>query len=449
LLRRYLLLTLGFVVAGVACWGCLVQAEDLFYDIRLAISPEWELNGLVTIHGTAAADLEELVLRVYQPEELSVSSIEVDGIAQNWTKDAQEPSVLRVHTPLTREQTYSLTAEFSGRVPLFHDQSGYGTFAASEHAVVLGAAYPMLAAWDDAWLTGPLLPWGDAVVADVADYRLTMEAPKGWEVVSGGYEIPLGNNVSLVEGQNLRELGIVLVKGYVVQSAEFKSVSIRSFSLPEHSAGSREALRITGEALQLYEALFGPYPYGTLDVVSVPLQWAAGVEYPGLILGGELYYARWEYEPLFFPMIFAHEVAHQWWYAQVGNHQVNEPWVDEALATYSSGLYFEAKGRLEEIVAYWQNSYQLGRRRNPHAMVDSPLWGFADGAGYGGIVYSGGALMLHDIRAHMGDELFLAALRSYLGAHRWGFAWGDDLLRAFAAHSPPSLDAVLARWLSR
>jgi aminopeptidase N len=37
----------------------------------------------------------------------------------------------------------------------------------------------------------------------------------------------------------------------------------------------------------------------------------------------------------------AHEVAHRWWYGLVGNHSVYEPWLDEALATYSALIALE------------------------------------------------------------------------------------------------------------
>jgi pimeloyl-ACP methyl ester carboxylesterase len=37
--------------------------------------------------------------------------------------------------------------------------------------------------------------------------------------------------------------------------------------------------------------------------------------------------------------VAAHEVAHQWWYAVVGNDIYREPWLDEAFAQYSGIIY--------------------------------------------------------------------------------------------------------------
>jgi len=43
--------------------------------------------------------------------------------------------------------------------------------------------------------------------------------------------------------------------------------------------------------------------------------------------------------------IGVHETAHQWWFASVGNNQALEPWLDEALATYSERLFYEKNYR--------------------------------------------------------------------------------------------------------
>ncbi len=434
------------LVTVLLFYGYVCLGQGLAYYMLLSLSADWSFDGVLTVTGTAPERWSELVLRVYQPNYINVSVIEVGCEEQPWWED--DRTTIRIPVSLNRGQTYSLTVAFSGQVPPLHTQSGYGTFAASERVVVLGAAYPMLAAWDDDWLGGPLLPWGDAVVADVAVYRVLVEAPQGWSVVSGGREEALSEGLTMVEGENLRELGIVLLRDHVVQTTVAGDVVLRSFSLPEHTAGGAEALRIAADSVELYEGLFGRYPFSSLDVVAVPLRGAVGVEYPGLILGDVSYYARWEEEPLFFPMIFAHEVAHQWWYAQVGSHQGAEPWVDEALATYSSGLYFETRGRLSEILSYWRNTFHLARGRASAARVDSPLWEFPGGVGYGGIVYSGGALMLHEVRLEMGDEAFFASLRDYLGSHKWGISSGDDLLAALDHRSASALEEIFSRYLS-
>ena len=440
-------------------WSCLALILVLFalgaagaelrYQLHLEVRSDGVLCGNETVSGPAQGNWSEAVFRLYpaslDPSSLFPLSVEVRGEEVPW--DQVHPTAFVVPLGIEAGQTFSLHIAFEGKLPLFEDQLGYGVFARSEAALVLSQSYPMLAPWQGEWLVEPIFPWGDGVVAEVADYTADVTVPPGWELVAGGEESHIGAGEYLVAGENLRELGMVAVQGYEGGTVWAGEVPVRGYFLPEHAEAAAAGIEIAAKALELYAGLFGPYPFPELDVVEVPLRGAAGVEYPGLILVGEEYLARYPNDPLFFPMIFAHEVAHQWWYAQVGSDQVAEPWLDEALATYTSGLFFEAQGRLAEVLSYWQRSYQQGRERNPQARISSPLWEFPDGAGYGGIVYSGGALFLHELRGRMGDEAFFRALRRYLAEYRWKIARGEDFLRILRAESPLPLDDLILSWL--
>lgn len=419
------------------------RGAELHYDLLLKVEATGWIQGSQTVSGVAEGDWQEAVFRLYPAalgQEL-LSPLPEPG----W--DQVHPTALVVPLGCEAGQTFSVHIAFQGQLPSFERQGGYGLFARSEAAMVLAQCYPMLAPWQGGWLVEPVFPWGDGVVAEVADYRAEVWLPPGWKLVAGGEESHMEAGGYLVAGESLRELGMVALDGYVESTETVAGVRVRSFYLPEHAEAGEAALKITCEALALYVELFGPYPWEGLDVVQVPLSGAAGVEFPGLVLAGQDYYARYPQDPLFFPMIFAHEVAHQWWYAQVGSDQVAEPWLDEALATYTSGLFFESQGRLAEIISYWESSYLQGRGRNPQARVSSPLWEFPDGAGYGGMVYSGGALFLHELRGRMGDEAFFRALRRYLAEYRWKIARGEDFLRVLRAESPLPLENLILSWL--
>ena len=427
----------------------LAIAAPWRYEMALSVGSGGEICGEATISGTAPADWPEVVFRLYPAAAgrdcLAVTGAWVEGDEAAW--ESIEPTTVVVPISASAGQTFSLTLSFTGRIPEFAQSHGYGAYARSAHAVVLAQAYPVLAAWDGSWVAHPVLPWGDPLVADVADYAVDLTIPEGWSVVASGIEVEVAPGRYRIEGENLREMGIVLVRGYEIAAASAGGVPVRSFYPPPYRQAGMAALDITVEAMEVFVQHLGPYPFPKLDVVAVPLRMAAGMEYPALLLAGEGYYGRYPFDPLFFPMIFAHEVAHQWWYAEVGNDQVAEPWVDEALATYTSGLYFEAQGRLSEILRYWETSYAAGRARNPPAGITSPLWAFPGGEGYGGIVYSGGALFFHALRERMGDEAFFRALRRYRGEFRWRIASGTDLLLILTQESPLPLDDLVLAWL--
>lgn len=442
------LLALGAILLTVALSDAAVGAA-LRYELAISVAAGGGISGEATVHGTAPADWPEAVFRLY-PAAHGAACLTVTGAWVGETEvawESIEPTTAAVSLAANAGDSFSLTLRFAGRIPELVSSDGYGTYARSDHAITLSQAYPILAPWDGSWIAYPVLPWGDAIVADVAAYVVELTVPAGWIPVASGTETEVSPGRYRIEGDNLRELGLVLVRGYWVQTAAAGPLEVRSFFLPEHETAGRTALAVTVAAIDVFTRHFGPPSLTQLDVVSVPLRLAAGVEYPGLILAGEGYYSRYPSDPLFFPMIFAHEVAHQWWYAEVGSDQVAEPWVDEALATYTSGLYFQALDRFAEILRYWETSYAQGRARNEGARIASPVWDFPGGEGYGGIVYSGGALFFQAVRERMGDNAFFHALRRYREEFRWRIASGAELLAILAQESPSPLDDLLAAWL--
>jgi hypothetical protein len=71
---------------------------------------------------------------------------------------------------------------------------------------------------------------------------------------------------------------------------------------------------------------YGPYRWSSYTVVATPDLGAEGIEYPTLVYIGSASIAA---------LLVHHETAHQWFYSLVGNDQARDPWLDEALATWS------------------------------------------------------------------------------------------------------------------
>ena len=70
-------------------------------------------------------------------------------------------------------------------------------------------------------------------------------------------------------------------------------------------------------------ARYGPPPFPPINLARLPIS-GGGIEYPGAIL--LLDDSR---------VVTVHELAHQWFYAMVGNSQARDPWLDEAFATFA------------------------------------------------------------------------------------------------------------------
>lgn len=407
--------------------GFLASAAPIRYALTLHVEETGAFRGAAAV-STPCRDTD-FVFRLY-PNHLgpfiSITATFSGGAQASW--ESPDPTVVTVMPARPCCQTASIFLEFSGRLP--PGLLGYGIFHRAENVMVMSQSYPILAPWEGSWLVHPAFPLGDNLVADVADYVLTLTTPENWLPVGSGREEQTAG-VWRITGTNLRELGLVLVRDFDWMGRVGPSdVMLRAFYPPGLASAAQKALEIAEEALEVFTHFLGPYPYSDLDIVFVPLKGAAGVEYPRLILIGEDY-AR-EPSTDFFAEIVAHELAHQWWYGEVGTDQVAEPWLDEGLATYTSALYFEAKGRLGEKVEEWKARWEQARMAYPHGSVNGGLWefsrSFASRQSYGGYVYAGAALFLHEVRQSLGDEAFFRALREFRAMNRFEIAKASEFL---------------------
>ena len=76
--------------------------------------------------------------------------------------------------------------------------------------------------------------------------------------------------------------------------------------------------------------------------------------------------------------VVAHEVAHQWWHGLVGSDSRDHPYVDEALAQYSSILYLEdrygaARAEKDGDTNAKMNFQTMRMLGNADAPADRPL----------------------------------------------------------------------------
>jgi aminopeptidase N len=231
--------------------------------------------------------------------------------------------------------------------------------------------------------------------------------------------------------------------------------TVTSYYLPGHEEAGRRALDVATRSVQVYNDRFGAYPYPHLRVVETYFLIEGspgGMEYPGLVLVSSEFYdpesslARSD-EP---EVVWAHEVAHQWWYGVVGNDQVDDPWLDEALSTYSSILYFEAAAgqKAADRQLRWQCTlpYRAIQVAGGDRPVGTSLDEFDENElAYAAIVYGKGGLFFEKLRELLGNDRFLAMLQGYYAAHRFGVVQPVDFEQSMLAAAGPGEQAAAER----
>lgn len=361
--------------------------------------------------------LPNLILNVHPNHsrntfELHDIKVDVDGVRV-------QPEVfpldvtLRVELPHELEpgEQVALFLDYTLTLPKISPDEEFsgGSFGYSQRTASLGNWYPVLAPYreDKGWYALTFFPIGDPYVTEVADYSVTITATEGVILAGTGQETRTGNRWHY-EAEQARSFAFAASDRYEVATTQVGDVAVHSYYFPANQEAAEVALQAAAQAMELFQELYGPYPFS--DYRLAETEFAGGMEFSGLTFLGSVFYDQYDgttRAPLI--PLTVHEVSHQWFYGLVGSDQVTEPWLDEALAQYSSFLYYEHY--LPDDMDWWWN-YEV-EQWAPAGKIDTLVYEFRNNRDYLDAVYRRGAQFVHDLRGVMGDPAFFAFLQEY------------------------------------
>ena len=269
-----------------------------------------------------------------------------------------------------------------------------------------GDWYPVLA-WHSPggqWVRHPPSPLGEYTTAPAADYVVRLSAAEGQALpllAGSGAETDCGaDRCFAISGA--RFVAYVAAPGMQAITATTRAgQTVTSVYLPEHAAAGEAALKVATAAVEIFSDRYGAFPQQTYTQIEGDFY--DGMEYSGITFVGRSYYKEYGSGPQnLLTIISAHEAAHQWWHTLVGNDQAADPWLDEALATYSELVFLETA--YPEATTWWWVSRVYSYV--PAGRVDSSIYEFLNFRTYVDGVYLRGAQMLQAMRQALGDERF-------------------------------------------
>jgi hypothetical protein len=383
---------------------------------------------------------------VFQLASLHVAQFEHDLPV---TPEAQD---VWLHVPISSalapDQPLTVTFVYSLNLPLIEPMAwGWrGTLGWTRRQINLGDWYPVLAVYQPGagWITHAPTALGEYQTTEVSDFevRLQVSGFSAQPLIAGsGAPLPCAaaQCFSLAGG---RFVAYILSDQMQLQTLTTPSgISVTSVYLAQHPVAGLAALHIAAEALEVYSRTLGAYPSPTFTLAEGDFY--DGMEYSGMSFVGSSYYHDFDETPQnLLTVIAAHETSHQWWHTLVGNDPALEPWLDEALATYSELIYLQAQHPAAE--AWWWahriETYQ------PQGAVNGRIYDFKGFRPYVNSVYLRGAQMLHAMRQALGDERFFAFLRQYTQRATGKLATGDDFWQAYQAAGGNPLDIQSKFW---
>jgi aminopeptidase N len=430
------------------------------YAIDVDIDPEDGIfRGTALVRYTNHEDesLSEIVFRLLANTPgyggaLDVSQVTVDGAqVEPDLQFAESALYVPLEAELAPGQMVEVGLDFVGTVPT-DDSSGYAQYGYFRDVLALPNFYPMIPVYDDEGWNVELAPtYGDATFTDTALYALRITLPADMTLAVSGVVVSREDNddgtvTYAVASGPMRDVNLIASADYRTLTDQVGGVLVTSYFLSDDDDGGKLALDYAIHSLQIYEKLIGPYPFTELDVVATPTS-AGGIEYPGLIVVAADLYGE---QGGFFEFATVHEVAHQWWYSLVGNDQLDEPWLDEALTQYTSLLYFEhrygedvAQNIIENV---FQGPYSSLLQDEEDMPAGLPVEAYSHDL-YGPVVYGKGPLFFLEMHQEVGNKDFYEILRTYFEQYRYGVAYPQDLLSVAEQVSGQDLDPLYKKWI--
>jgi hypothetical protein len=229
---------------------------------------------------------------------------------------------------------------------------------------------------------------------------------------------------------DVRDFSFVVNPRFRLTQRTVRDVDLRVYTETVSGAATAD---LAADALNRMSETFGDYPWPDLVLAEVGSGGGFSMEYPRMI-----HLTRGKVAD---PYVLYHEVAHQWFYGQLGNDQQREPWLDEGFADFSARLLMG-----------------IGENQCSTRPVDSEVFAWDAGATTGGdwtscdgyfhAVFYRGTEFINAVRAAMGDDAFFSTMRRWVDTYRHGFVTGERLLRHLQRETDANLAPIFAAYLA-
>jgi aminopeptidase N len=426
---------------------------DLQFNFTTKIAT---VNQTITYPNLTGETLNDLMLAVLPnlwSGGFTIKSLAIDNQpVTNYTLDGHKLDI-QLPQPLLPGGIVTVTMSYGLVLP---QMSGYSNaqdvrpqiYGYTERQTNFVDWYPFIVPYQtgEGWLLYNPWYYGEHLVYDMADFDVLITFTDGAvpQIASSGAETDSGKSGSrryVLEAGHTFALSMSLY--YKIAQQQVGDVTVYSYYFTYYDIPGVALLQTTIEAMQVFNEKFGPYRHKTLTAVQGDFN--DGMEFSGFYFISRSYFDLYTKNPTpknYLVIIAAHETAHQWWFDGVANNQALEPWLDEALATYSERIYYEVVH--PDMVQWWWD-YRYFEFEKP-GFVDTSIYDVGGLRPYWDTVYFTGARFLEDLRGRVGDEIFFAFLKDYYIQFEGRRATAVDFFRVLREHTAADISDLMTKY---
>ncbi len=463
--------------------GCTKKEEKLSsYDITLSYDDESKiLSGKEEISYINSSDnlLSELHFHLYPnafrenaknkvvslsnrdkayPNGESFGSIEIDNVQDEngevaFSVAGEDENILIVPlaTGIYPDESVKISITFKVKLANINHRLGYG-----DNVINFGNFYPIACVYEDGkgFCESLYHSNGDPFYSDAANYQVSVTFSNSFTLASSGEVISQkeenGNKIVSLKLNKARDFAFCLSKKFVIAEKEVKGTKISYYGY-EGDNNLSSCIEISKAAVEYFSNTFGEYPYKTLAIVKTNFV-HGGMEYPSLVMISDTCQSQEEED-----YVIVHEIAHQWWYAVVGNDEYNHAWQDESLAEYSTLMFFENRGDktndYQSLIKNATANYKFFVDIYTNVLgevdtsMDRPLNKFETEPEYVSLTYTKGTIMYHTLREMVGKRKFEKALKNYYEDYKFKNPAPEELIASFSKSTGHNLEGFFTSWL--
>jgi len=270
-------------------------------------------------------------------------------------------------------------------------------------------------------------------------FRLQVEAPAGWEIVSQGRQQQ--RDKSFIYEMTHPQDSIYLIGGPYKRYAQMHDeVEIVAYLYEADAGLATSYLQASAEYISLYSDWIGPYPYAKFAIVEN--RWQTGYGMPSFTLLG----SRVIRLPFILYTSLPHEILHNWW--------GNGVYVDFSKGNWSEGLTAYMADHFNDEQQGKDREYRrkaLERYANFAAEGrDLALADFStrhDEASQA-VGYSKSMMLFHMLRKLSGDDLFKDNIRAFWRRYQFKPVGFKEVIKQFYPGND-DYKAFVDQWLER
>jgi len=301
-----------------------------------------------------------------------------------------------------------------------------------------------------------------------ATYELSLKVPAAWRAMSNA---PLETTEKFGGETEYRFGRTDMISSYLFSfvAGEFETVTReiggRSMTMLHRETDPAKLARNLDTIFELHAASLDwmeeytgiAYPFQKFDFALIPTFQYGGMEHVGAIQYRAssllLDETPSDTQLLNRASLIAHETAHMWFGDLVTMRWFNDVWTKEVFANFMAAKivnpgFPEINHQLNFLVDLYPRAYSVDR--TPGANPIRQQLGNLNQAGqmYGAIIYNKAPIMMRQLEALLGQDLFREGLQEYLRAYAHGNATWPDLIAILDKKSETDLQRWSEVWVN-